>query len=88
MAHPSGRERRPRSRSGQVEDDGRDRRDSRQPQLRCPRDRLRRHEVTCSNIRRQEIEHTTGCKAGADCVIYSEWLGAFGLTPVPAGEKK
>jgi quercetin dioxygenase-like cupin family protein len=34
------------------------------------------------------MKHTTGCKAGADCVIYSEWLGAFGLTPVPAGEKK
>lgn len=28
-----------------------------------------------------EVKHTTGCKAGADCLIYSEWSGAFDLKP-------
>ena len=28
------------------------------------------------------MKHTTGCKAGAECVIYTQWLGAFDLQPV------
>ena len=28
-----------------------------------------------------DVKHTTGCKAGADCIIYSEWSGAFDLKP-------
>jgi quercetin dioxygenase-like cupin family protein len=28
-----------------------------------------------------DVKHTTACKAGADCVIYSEWSGAFDLKP-------
>lgn len=31
--------------------------------------------------------HRTSCKAGADCVIYSHWLGAFDLTPVEGAKK-
>jgi len=27
------------------------------------------------------VKHTTGCKAGMDCMIYSDWLGAFDLKP-------
>ena len=27
------------------------------------------------------VKHSTGCKAGADCLIYSDWSGAFDLTP-------
>jgi quercetin dioxygenase-like cupin family protein len=27
------------------------------------------------------VKHTTACKAGADCLIYSEWSAAFDLTP-------
>ena len=34
------------------------------------------------------MKHTTGCKAGAECVIYSQWLGAFDIKPVEQGEKK
>jgi quercetin dioxygenase-like cupin family protein len=33
------------------------------------------------------MRHTTGCKAGAECVIYSQWLGAFDLKPVEGGKK-
>jgi len=29
-----------------------------------------------------DVKHTTGCKAGADCIIYTDWLGAFDLKPV------
>jgi quercetin dioxygenase-like cupin family protein len=28
------------------------------------------------------MKHTTACKAGADCVIYSHWSGAFDMKPV------
>ena len=28
-----------------------------------------------------EVKHTTACKAGAECVIYSDWQGAFDLKP-------
>jgi hypothetical protein len=28
-----------------------------------------------------EVKHTTGCKAGADCIMYTEWSGAFDLKP-------
>ncbi|HEX8985574.1 MAG TPA: DUF4437 domain-containing protein [Bryobacteraceae bacterium] len=28
-----------------------------------------------------EVKHTTACKAGAECIIYSEWSGAFDLKP-------
>ena len=34
------------------------------------------------------MSHTTACKAGAECVIYSQWLGAFDLKPAEAGAKK
>lgn len=34
------------------------------------------------------MKHTTSCKAGAECVIYSQWLGAFDLKPVEGSEKK
>jgi quercetin dioxygenase-like cupin family protein len=34
------------------------------------------------------LKHTTSCKAGADCVIYTQWLGAFDLKPVDTGQKK
>jgi quercetin dioxygenase-like cupin family protein len=27
------------------------------------------------------VKHTTTCKAGADCIIYSDWSGPFDLTP-------
>jgi quercetin dioxygenase-like cupin family protein len=27
------------------------------------------------------MKHTTACKAGADCVIYSHWSGAFDMKP-------
>ncbi len=29
-----------------------------------------------------DVKHTTACKAGAECVIYTEWSGAFDLKPV------
>jgi quercetin dioxygenase-like cupin family protein len=32
-------------------------------------------------------KHTTACKAGAECIIYSEWLGPFDIKPVE-GEMK
>lgn len=28
-----------------------------------------------------EVKHTTGCKAGAECIIYTDWQGAFDLKP-------
>ena len=28
-----------------------------------------------------EVKHTTACKAGADCLIYSDWSGAFDTKP-------
>ncbi len=28
-----------------------------------------------------EVKHTTACKAGADCIIYSDWQGAFDMKP-------
>jgi quercetin dioxygenase-like cupin family protein len=28
-----------------------------------------------------DLKHTTACKAGAECVIYSDWSGAFDLKP-------
>src|SRR5712692_9093379 len=28
-----------------------------------------------------DMKHTTGCKAGAECIIYTGWLGAFDLRP-------
>jgi len=28
-----------------------------------------------------EVTHTTACKAGAECMIYTEWQGAFDLKP-------
>ena len=28
-----------------------------------------------------EAKHTTACKEGAECVIYSDWQGAFDLKP-------
>lgn len=34
------------------------------------------------------MRHTTSCKAGAECVIFSQWQGAFDLKPVEGGEKK
>jgi quercetin dioxygenase-like cupin family protein len=34
------------------------------------------------------MKHTTTCKAGAECVIYSQWLGAFDFKPAEPGEKK
>ena len=34
------------------------------------------------------MRHTTSCKAGAECVIYSEWRGAFDLKPVEGAVKK
>jgi anti-sigma factor ChrR (cupin superfamily) len=33
------------------------------------------------------MKHTTACKAGADCIIFSNWLGAFDLTPAKSGAK-
>lgn len=27
------------------------------------------------------VKHTTACKGGAECVIYSDWAGAFDLVP-------
>lgn len=33
------------------------------------------------------MAHRTSCKAGAECVIFSHWLGAFDLTPVEGGKK-
>lgn len=29
-----------------------------------------------------DVKHTTACKAGAECIIYTEWSGAFDLKPV------
>ena len=29
-----------------------------------------------------DVKHTTACKAGAECVIYTEWSDAFDLKPV------
>lgn len=34
------------------------------------------------------LPHVTACKAGSDCVIYSQWLGAFDLKPVKETGKK
>lgn len=31
--------------------------------------------------------HITACKAGSECVIYSQWLGAFDLKPVEGAKK-
>ena len=28
-----------------------------------------------------EVKHTTACKAGAECIIYTDWQGAFDLKP-------
>ncbi len=28
-----------------------------------------------------DMKHTTACKAGAECVIYTDWSGAFDLKP-------
>jgi anti-sigma factor ChrR (cupin superfamily) len=28
-----------------------------------------------------EVKHTTACKAGAECIIYTDWSGAFDLKP-------
>ena len=28
-----------------------------------------------------EMKHTTACKAGAECVIYSDWTAAFDMKP-------
>ena len=28
-----------------------------------------------------DLKHTTACKAGAECVIYSDWSGPFDLKP-------
>jgi quercetin dioxygenase-like cupin family protein len=28
-----------------------------------------------------DLKHTTACKAGAECVIYTDWSGAFDLKP-------
>ena len=28
-----------------------------------------------------DVKHTTACKAGAECVIYTDWSGAFDLKP-------
>ena len=28
-----------------------------------------------------EVKHTTACKEGAECVIYTDWQGAFDLKP-------
>ena len=28
-----------------------------------------------------ELKHTTACKAGADCIIYTDWQGAFDMKP-------
>ena len=27
------------------------------------------------------MKHTTACKAGGECIIYTDWLGAFDLKP-------
>lgn len=32
--------------------------------------------------------HITACKAGSECVIYTQWLGAFDIKPTEGGEKK
>lgn len=29
-----------------------------------------------------DLKHTTACKAGAECIIYTDWSGAFDLKPV------
>jgi quercetin dioxygenase-like cupin family protein len=29
-----------------------------------------------------DVKHTTACKAGAECIIYTDWSGAFDLKPV------
>jgi quercetin dioxygenase-like cupin family protein len=29
-----------------------------------------------------EVKHTTACKAGAECLIYTDWSAAFDLKPV------
>ncbi len=29
-----------------------------------------------------DVKHTTACKAGAECLIYSDWTGAFDTKPV------
>ncbi len=28
-----------------------------------------------------DVKHTTACKAGAECLIYTDWMGAFDLKP-------
>ncbi len=28
-----------------------------------------------------DVKHTTACKAGAECIIYTDWQGAFDLKP-------
>ncbi len=28
-----------------------------------------------------DVKHTTSCKAGAECVIYTDWSGAFDIKP-------
>jgi len=28
-----------------------------------------------------ELKHTTACKAGAECIIYTDWQGAFDMKP-------
>ena len=28
-----------------------------------------------------EVKHTTACKEGAECIIYTDWQGAFDLKP-------
>ncbi len=28
-----------------------------------------------------DVKHTTACKAGAECIIFSDWLGAFDMKP-------
>ena len=28
-----------------------------------------------------EVKHITACKEGAECIIYSDWQGAFDLKP-------
>jgi quercetin dioxygenase-like cupin family protein len=29
-----------------------------------------------------DVKHTTACKAGAECIIYTDWSGPFDLKPV------
>ena len=35
-----------------------------------------------------DLKHTTACKAGAQCVIYTDWSGAFDLKPATRKKRK